>query len=214
MLKSGLSSFGSWVIPMLEVLRERGRMNPQRVSKLDSVWNDGSADENARLAVIAEALMAIMGRIDFVHQVFASTPWEKTLGERRLESIRTEAKGTRSVFDIYARKRWEEYLTEYPEDPRALTDFASFLANCPRRSMRDAPRALRIANRLLEVARERGDIAAELAALEISAAAHFTAGDISKAVEFQEKAWWKCPKEDTALRGRLEAKLQEYKKAQ
>ncbi|MHC4598042.1 MAG: protein kinase domain-containing protein [Planctomycetota bacterium] len=208
---SAFSGDAPWFGRFVEALEKKPRISEETRARWEATLAESGDRESVRLALLGEALHVILLKSDFVHEVFKGTSLENRLRAERLQDIRRLGEGKRGVFDVYARQRWTAYLKEHPEDVNALHDFANFLASCPRKTMRDPPRAVDLARRLEAVARSRGDSGIETIALEIQAAAHFAAGDAAKAVEAQEKAWWKCPKEETALKERIERKLEAYK---
>ena len=103
--------------------------------------------------------------------------------------------------------RFQEALAHYddavrrsPQNALALNNLAWLLATCPLAEVRDAKRALQLAERLAKLQRP-----GRFTFLDTLAAAHAEAGQFDEAVRWQEKAIQLAPAEQQdELRGRLE----------
>jgi len=111
----------------------------------------------------------------------------KVLSEFAWEAGRTEV----SRDYVMESLAFQKPLVESPEAKAVyLNRMANTLLKCPPEDLRDPPRALEYANRMMQVAREAGGLAENDLAqfLDTLAEAHYQNGDVEKAVEFAGKA--------------------------
>jgi|GEM_PF-1807351 len=165
-----------------------------------------------RQYVFANALLGAGSCPRFAHQLFLDTPLEPALRQHRLQDIANQAAGLQGgISDYYASRRWEEFLEEFPDDPKAQHDYAWFLATCPREYMRDPQRALELSRKALEAVRKDADPLVLATYLDTYAVALVASGDADKAEETGKEAVEALPSAEGLLKkhGRNAAKLNE-----
>ncbi|MHC5080394.1 MAG: protein kinase domain-containing protein [Planctomycetota bacterium] len=204
---------GSWIETWAQKLVEMDRIAEREKSEWVSNFLRREAGSQSRNVLLANLLLRAWNNIAFAHDVFLKTPLEANLRTYRLKDIENEAAGKKGgIYDVYALRRWGEFLKAFPEEPRALNGLARFLATCPRKKIRHPDRALDLARRAETIARKAGEPLALARALDTLAAAHFAKGNGGEAIRTQEEALRTVPGGERNFRREMEKRLAEYRR--